>query len=93
MKKILATLLIALLGFSLSSCAWVGRTAGKAKAKVERNVGDMDRAYEQGYTDEKRKTKKTVQPSDATKNTDKQPTQPVEGEQSQPDDVVPTSSI
>ncbi|MDR2744874.1 MAG: hypothetical protein LBB66_06755 [Desulfovibrio sp.] len=60
MKKILAIFLIAVLGFSLPSCSWLGRTVGKAKAKMERKADDVGRSYHQGYADEKGKTEKAV---------------------------------
>ncbi|MDR3320202.1 MAG: hypothetical protein LBS77_04595 [Desulfovibrio sp.] len=57
MKKLLTAVLIALLGF-LPSCAWIGRTTGKTKAKMERKANDMERAYHQGYADERSKIEK-----------------------------------
>ena len=58
MKKALMAVLIVFLGFSLPACAWMGRTAGKAKAKIERKTDEIDRSYHQGYANEKSKTEK-----------------------------------
>jgi hypothetical protein len=56
MKRVFAVFLIATVCFSVSGCAWMGRTAGKAKAKIERKAGEMDRAYHEGYAGEKKKS-------------------------------------
>lgn len=49
--KILAAALIATFFFSLG-CSWVGRTAGKASAKIERKVDDVQQGYKDGYKEE-----------------------------------------
>ncbi|MBD8894990.1 hypothetical protein [Desulfovibrio desulfuricans] len=52
--RILATALIALFFFS-SGCSWVGRTAGKASAKIERKVDAVQQGYNDGYKGEQKK--------------------------------------
>lgn len=47
-------LLFGILG--MIGCHWVGRTAGKAQAKIERKVDSVERGYDEGYSQEKRKT-------------------------------------
>ncbi|MDR2573122.1 MAG: hypothetical protein LBC94_02040 [Desulfovibrio sp.] len=66
MKKSLMAVLIVLLGFSLSACAWMGRTAGKAKAKIERKTDEIDHAYHQGYANEKSRAEKS-NPAESSK--------------------------
>ncbi len=39
-----------------TGCSWVGQTAGKVQAKVERKTGAVEDGYHQGYSDEKAKT-------------------------------------
>ena len=39
-----------------SGCSWMGRTAGKAQAKVERKVDAVEQGYDKGYKEEKAKT-------------------------------------
>ncbi len=51
--KIMAACLIAL--FFLPGCGWVGRTAGKATAKIERKVGSVEQGYKEGYREERKK--------------------------------------
>ncbi len=55
MTKNIAVLLLLAIAFSLpvSGCSWVGRTAGKVQAKLERKVGDVESGYHQGYEEEK----------------------------------------
>ena len=50
-------LLALALCFMLGGCNWVGRTTGKAQAKIERKAGDVEQGYHDGYTQEKAKTK------------------------------------
>ena len=52
--KILTAALIATFFFSLG-CSWVGRTAGKASAKIERKVDDVQQGYKDGYKEEQTK--------------------------------------
>jgi hypothetical protein len=52
--RILATAMIALFFFS-SGCSWVGRTAGKASAKIERKVDAVQQGYNDGYKGEQKK--------------------------------------
>ncbi len=37
-------------------CAWVGRTAGKAQAKIERKADTVEGGYKEGYRQEKSKS-------------------------------------
>lgn len=57
MKKYLPLLCVPLvcLAMSMSACSWMGRTAGKAQAKMERGASNMEQGYNQGYEDEKAK--------------------------------------
>ena len=43
------------LSFVVSGCSWVGRTAGKAQAKIERKATTVEQSYHQGYEEEKEK--------------------------------------
>ena len=52
--RILAVVLVAALFFSFG-CSWVGRTAGKASAKIERKVDDVQQGYKDGYKEEQAK--------------------------------------
>ena len=52
--RILATTLIALL-FLSCGCSWVGRTAGKASAKIERKADAVQQGYNDGYKEEQKK--------------------------------------
>jgi hypothetical protein len=49
-------LIVCLAGTAVSGCAWVGRTAGKTQAKIERKAHDLEDGYEKGYANEKSKT-------------------------------------
>lgn len=40
----------------LTSCSWVGETAGKAHAKIERKTQSVESGYHRGYEEEKAKT-------------------------------------
>ena len=55
--KILFTgvLLVSLLS-AVGGCAWMGKTAGKAQAKVERGVKSMEEGYQEGYEAERAKS-------------------------------------
>lgn len=57
MKVILVLMVIFVLMFS-SGCGWLGRTVGKAQAKIERKTGDLVDGYNEGYSNEKQKTQK-----------------------------------
>ena len=50
-------MVIFILMFS-SGCGWLGRTVGKAQAKIERKTGDLVDGYNEGYSNEKQKTQK-----------------------------------
>jgi hypothetical protein len=39
-----------------AGCSWVGQTAGKAQAKIERKADDLEQGYQKGYEEEKAKT-------------------------------------
>jgi hypothetical protein len=49
--------IVCLAGFFLSTtctgCSWLGQTAGKAQAKIERKVNAVEQGYEEGYKNEK----------------------------------------
>ena len=55
MKFLMICLTICVLS---QGCSWVGETAGKAQAKLERKVGAMQQGYEDGYKNEKIKRNK-----------------------------------
>ncbi|MDR1686253.1 MAG: hypothetical protein LBR82_07430 [Desulfovibrio sp.] len=61
MKKLGVLCMVLLLGISAGGCSWMGRTAGKAQAKVERKAHDLERGYHQGYEEEqvKKRSPKT----------------------------------
>jgi hypothetical protein len=44
----------------------MGRTAGKAKAKIERKTDEIDHAYHQGYANEKSRAEKS-NPAESSK--------------------------
>jgi hypothetical protein len=52
--RILASCLIALF-FLSGGCSWVGRTAGKASAKIERKADAVQQGYNDGYKEEQKK--------------------------------------
>lgn len=54
-------LMIAVLAGS-TSCSWVGETAGKAHAKIERKTQSVESGYHRGYEEEKAKTAEKEQP-------------------------------
>ncbi len=47
---------VILILFTLTSCSWVGETAGKAKAGVENAISDTKEGYHKGYEEEKEAT-------------------------------------
>ena len=65
MQKMTSILLLMALACSvaLSGCSWVGRTAGKAQAKIERKVNDVESGYNEGYDGEKSKTSSQKEPA------------------------------
>lgn len=40
--------------FLFTGCSWVGRTAGKASAKIERKADAVEQGYKEGYNEEKK---------------------------------------
>ena len=47
---------VCLMGLFLSTgCSWLGKTAGKTQAKIERKVDAVERGYGDGYKEEKAK--------------------------------------
>ena len=48
-------LLLAALVAGGGGCAWMGKAAGKAQAKVENKVDAMDRSYHESYEQERAK--------------------------------------
>ncbi|MDR2124250.1 MAG: hypothetical protein LBP38_04610 [Desulfovibrio sp.] len=57
MNRILLPLCIILLSLSFAAggCSWMGKTAGKAQAKIERKANEVEQGYHRGYTEEKKK--------------------------------------
>ena len=51
-------LLLAISVIFFSSCAWMGETAGKAQAKIERKADNVQEGYHRGYKEEKAKENK-----------------------------------
>ncbi len=56
MAHIVTTCLILVCFLGVSGCHWVGSTAGKAQAKIERKIDAVQGGYEDGYSKEKSKT-------------------------------------
>jgi hypothetical protein len=57
MRKFLCTGLILIFAFVfMGGCGWVGRTAGKAQAKIERKADSVEEGYREGYEQERSKT-------------------------------------
>ena len=42
---------------ALGGCHWMGKTAGKAQAKIEESGKEMKSGYEEGYRQEKKAVK------------------------------------
>lgn len=59
--RLLRVLLTGMLAISLltaaGGCSWMGRTAGKAQAKMEKGVKSMEEGYQEGYESERAKGK------------------------------------
>ncbi|MDR1360057.1 MAG: hypothetical protein LBJ82_03655 [Deltaproteobacteria bacterium] len=53
MSKVAAWPLLAALVLCASGCAWMGKAAGKAQAKVENKIEAMDRNYNESYDKER----------------------------------------
>lgn len=51
--KILGIFVLMFSIFSLSGCGWVGNTAGKTEAKIEKGYEQMQDGYREGYASEK----------------------------------------
>lgn len=51
----IAFLLLIVSALFCSGCAWMGKTAGKAQAKIERKVDDVQDGYNRGYKEERAK--------------------------------------
>jgi PBP1b-binding outer membrane lipoprotein LpoB len=56
-NKICTKILLAVIAgsFLLGGCSWVGRTAGKAQAKIERKAESLEQGYQDGYEQEKKR--------------------------------------
>lgn len=54
MKRIVI-LICCMLCALMAGCAWMGQTAGKAQAKIERKAQDLEQGYNKGYEEEKSK--------------------------------------
>jgi outer membrane lipoprotein-sorting protein len=50
-----ALLLLAMVPAFVSGCAWMGKAAGKAQAKVENKIDAMDKSYHDSYGQERAK--------------------------------------
>lgn len=50
--------LIIILACNTYGCSWVGETAGKVSAKMERKSDDIQEGYKKGYKEEKAKEDK-----------------------------------
>lgn len=58
---------------ALSGCSWVGRTAGKAQAKIEESADETKSGYRQGYQQEKAKAQPRPATGDTAPEADKLP--------------------
>lgn len=56
MKLLSSFLVFCLLCVGVGGCSWMGRTAGKAQAKLERKAQAVEDGYHEGYESEKAKT-------------------------------------
>ena len=65
MRKGAVLLALAAVLAGTAGCGWMGRTAGKAQAKVERGVDAMNQGYKDGY--EKEHAKDAPQESETGK--------------------------
>lgn len=57
--------LLCILCVAVTGCSWVGQTAGKAQAKIERKTQDLEQGYHRGYEQEKAKTAPQQRGTDA----------------------------
>lgn len=67
--KVAPIAIICMACIALSGCSWVGQTAGKTQAKIERKAQDLDAGYHKGYEAEKAKTapkQNEAEPSSST---------------------------
>ena len=55
MKKCALVLILIYACSLLPACSWVGETAGKVSAKMERKSNDVEAGYKRGYEQEKNK--------------------------------------
>ncbi|MDR0826407.1 MAG: hypothetical protein LBN33_00810 [Desulfovibrio sp.] len=53
MKRLAVLFVICALGATLGGCSWMGRTAGKTQATIERKAGEVEQGYHQGYKEGK----------------------------------------
>jgi len=51
-----AIALLALAAVMAGGCSWMGRTAGRAQAKAERNIKAIEEGYHDGYDSERART-------------------------------------
>lgn len=56
MKLLSSFLVFCLLCVGVGGCSWMGKTAGKAQAKLERKTQAVEDGYHEGYESEKAKT-------------------------------------
>ncbi len=71
MRASLSLLLVLFSVTTLAGCSWMGRTAGKAQAKIEDSAQDTKSGYKQGYAEEKSKS----QPAPKKTTTEQEPTE------------------
>ena len=53
--RAVALCLIAVFLSTSCACSWIGRTAGKAQAKMERKADAVQQGYKDGYRSESKK--------------------------------------
>ena len=71
MRAVLSLLRVLCRVTTLAGCGWMGRTAGKAQAKIEDSAQDTKSGYRQGYAEEKAKS----QPAPKKTATEQEPTE------------------
>lgn len=68
--RLAAFLVLTLMTALASGCSWMGRTAGRAQAKAERNVEALEKGYKDGYESERGKTGAKRNGADGDENRD-----------------------
>jgi hypothetical protein len=54
----------------MAGCSWMGQTAGKAQAKIERKAQDLEQGYHKGYEGEKAKSPPEQEPQEPADSAD-----------------------